>query len=146
MQFVMTLAYDFTDESESRELVTWHIEAPSLAEMEHLLIEDIGPLLRRTGRKMALARLDPWEKFEPKRLQIYMGKSCGHSIADFCKGLSRDDDYPETKPSIFPLTGKLRFPITLDSVFLKHGYLDDEGRQHKDHIDLKRKSQLDEQY
>ncbi len=146
MHFTISLVYDFTDESKSRELVTWHIEAGSLAEMQHLLVEDIGSLLRRTGQRMARAQLDPGGEFEPTRLQIYMGQARGLSIEEFCKGLSRDDSYPEIKPSHVPLTGKTRFPVTMESILLKHGFLDNEGRRRKEHVDVKKKSQPDEQY
>jgi hypothetical protein len=132
-KMLVMLSLTYPGDEGSIILDIWNLEAPSVAAVERLVREELGPALRRHGRSKAIELGFDECEFCPQALGIGIERTplctLGGLLADLAdqRGVaSLDDDL--IRRCARPLQAS-REPAQIDDLLTRHGIADPRGRR-----------------
>jgi hypothetical protein len=103
----------------------WNIEAPSVAAVERLIREDLGPSLRRHGRRKALELGFDEAEYCPQALSMQVEATPLCSLEELCGELADDRDSPLFDARHLQRCARPRHdgrvPAPVEAVLTRHG-------------------------
>lgn len=133
MMIMITLQYIGCDGGYFGILDVWNLTAPSVAAVQHLVDEELGPALRRHGRRCVLERgVDP-ATYLPEALVIEVSKSPLYSVQQICREIADDRGMPRLSDRHLNRFRRARatiktVPPMLVALLSKHGIRDANGK------------------
>lgn len=133
MMIMITLQYFGCDCGDLGILDVWNLKAPSVAAVQHLVDEELGPALRRHGRRCALEHGADPAAYMPEGLIIEVTESPIYSLREICRELADDRGTPKVSSRLLDQGQKpspmiTSVPVTLAAVLTKHGIRDANGK------------------
>lgn len=130
---IVLISLQYTINGEDRILDVWNIRAPSVAAVQHLVNEELGPALRRHGRRYALSYGVRPSEYRPQMLLIEIEESPLYSLDEMCREIN-DEHGPRLRAhhrnwSRMPPTGIARIPDSPAAVLTKHGVIGPSGKR-----------------
>jgi hypothetical protein len=134
MLVTISLTYP-SDDKNMLILDIWNIEAPSVAAVGRLVREELGPAMRRYGRRMALEQGLAVGGYCHQALGIRIEETPVSSLEEILADLGDQRGVPLTKELLSRCAKSLhatREPAKLDSLLARHGVTGKHERRHSE--------------